>query len=415
MMELQLAKTEKVVEFDVVIVGAGIVGSALACALGDSDLKVAVVEARSLCSEWPNQVDSINGYDARVSALTVASQQFLQQIAVWPLIREQRLSPYQHMHVWDAEGTGAIDFHAEDIHQPELGHIVENNITAAALLQCLEQQKNIELISGVTLEAIESTDEVDNHHRLLLSDGRKLQVSLVVAADGANSIIRAMANFAMREWEYGHQAIVCTVETELSHLQTAWQRFLPEGPLAFLPLSSASDNHQRCSIVWSAKSAYAEELLKLKDREFSLALEAAFECKLGAVKAVSERFAFPLRQRHAIDYIKPGLALVGDAAHTIHPLAGQGVNLGLMDVQVMAEELLRAHERELDVGSEMVLGRYQRRRKAANLSMMLSMEAFKRLYEETSLPVRWARNTGMRWLDKSPPLKHRLMRQAMGL
>jgi 2-octaprenylphenol hydroxylase len=404
-------------QYDVIIVGAGIVGSALACALGGSDLKVAVIEGRPLDSDWPEQIDTVEGFDCRVSALTLASQQFLQSLAVWPLLAEHRLSAYQHMHVWDAEGTGSIDFHADEIHQAALGHIVENTITMAALLQVLQQQRNVALFSGVKLQsmdAIESQAEA-NEHLLTLDDGRKIQAKLVVAADGGQSIVRQLAGFTLREWDYGHQAIVCTVACEQPHQQTAWQRFLPEGPLAFLPLATATASQQFCSIVWSALPDYADRLMAMGDKAFSLALQQAFESKLGEVQAVSRRFAFPLRQRHAIDYIKPGLALVGDAAHSIHPLAGQGVNLGLMDVQVLAEELLRAQQRQLDIGSELVLGRYQRRRKTENLAMMAAMDGFKRLFEQPSLPLRWARNTGMRWLDKAGPLKRRIMRRAMGL
>ncbi len=399
--------------FDVIIVGAGMVGSALACALGGSSLSVAVIEAQTLSDSWPEQGDSVMGFDTRVSALTVASQRFLQSLGVWCLITDHRVSPYRHMHVWDAEGTGSIDFSAQDINQPVLGHIVENRLTATGLLKKLNQHRNVHLIASAAVDGLQSLDS--GGYKLLLQDGRQYQAPLIVAADGARSNIRTQADFTMREWAYNHHAIVATVKTEKPHKETAWQRFLPEGPLAFLPLQSDAGNQQYCSIVWSAIPQYAENLMAQDDQLFADSLAAAFEYQLGDVLATSQRFSFPLGQRHAVDYCKPGLALVGDAAHTIHPLAGQGVNLGLMDVQVLSEELLRAEQRQLDVGSMAVLARYQRRRKAANLGMMASMEGFKRLFAQNALPVRWARNTGMRWLDKMTPLKHRVMRQAMGL
>ena len=296
-----------------------------------------------------------------------------------------------------------------------LGHIVENSITSSALVECLQHQSNIEVIAPAKLQGVSSTAATPYGYTLTLDDGRVLQSALVVAADGANSKVRRLLDIEMREWDYDHQAIVCTVATEKSHQHTARQRFLPEGPLAFLPLADASNGQQYCSIVWSAIPEYAEELMQMDDQHFSAALGRAFEHTLGDITSVSRRLSFPLRQRHAVDYVKPGLALVGDAAHTIHPLAGQGVNLGLMDVKVLSEELLRARRRQLDIGSQLVLGRYQRRRKAANLGMMAGMEGFKRLFERPSLPVRWARNTGMRWLDKALPLKHQVMRRAMGL
>ncbi|MFA7555532.1 MAG: FAD-dependent monooxygenase [Spongiibacteraceae bacterium] len=401
-------------QFDVIIVGAGIVGSALACALGGSRLRVAVVESQVFSGEWPEQAAAIDGYDLRVSALTLASQHFLQSLHIWPELIERRASAYTQMHVWDADGTGNITFNAADVNQSVLGHIVENRITSTALLKQMQQHGNVQLLAPLKLQSIEPVD--DGHgYRLLLDDGRRLTTSLLVAADGANSNIRSLAGFETREWDYHHHAIVCTVKTQLPHQQTAWQRFLPEGPLAFLPLTTAAGDQQFCSIVWSALPGYADNLMQLSDEDFCLALAQAFEYRLGEVAAVSRRVEVPLRQRHAVDYIKPGLALVGDAAHTIHPLAGQGVNLGLMDVQVLSEELLRAHRREIDLGSMAVLSRYQRRRKAANLGMMAGMEGFKRLFAQPALPVRWARNAGMRWLDRTTTLKRRVMREAMGL
>lgn len=401
------------VVYDIVIVGAGIVGSALACALAKSSFNIAIIEAQERVIDRNEQATSVDGFDVRVSAITIASQQLLEDIGAWEIIAENRLSPYRHMHVWDAEGTGSIDFDADDINQPALGHIVENKVTADALTQCMNRQTNLHRIVPAILEEIEPLQ--NGAYLLTLGDGRQLQTSLLVAADGANSKVRALEHIAMREWDYNHHAIVATVKTELSHGHTARQRFLPEGPLAFLPLSSAQDDTHYCSIVWSAIPSYAENLMALTDDEFTEALAAAFEYQLGSISAVSRRFSFPLRQRHVVDYIKPGLALVGDAAHTIHPLAGQGVNLGLMDIKTLSEELLRSQQRGLSPGSIAVLERYQRRRKGANLAMMAGMDGLKRLFSETTLPVRWARNSGLRWLDKSKMLKRQIMKRAMGL
>jgi 2-octaprenylphenol hydroxylase len=403
---------DRVHEFDVIIVGSGIAGSALACALGGSSMRVAIIEAQALSTQWPDQKDSVDGFDSRVSALTIASQDFLQSISVWPAIVEKRVSPYRHMHVWDAEGTGSIDFSASDINEPFLGHIVENRLTVNALVRRMEQCSNVQIIDQMRLEKFSSGDE---GNEIVLADRRVLRAPLVVAADGANSQIRAQAGFVMREWEYGHKAIVATVQTSKKHQQTAWQRFLPEGPLAFLPLQSSNPDEHLCSIVWSAIPQYAENLMEQNDSEFRQSLAAAFEYQLGDVTAISSRSCFPLKQRHAVSYVKTGLALVGDAAHTIHPLAGQGINLGLMDVKVLAEELLRAESRGLSPGELTSLQRYERRRKGSNLAMMASMEGFKRLFEQRSLPIRWARNTGMHWLNKTSLLKHQLMRKAMGL
>lgn len=403
--------------YDVIIVGAGLAGSALAAALISSGLDVAIIEAQPLNCDWPVCGDDVDGFDLRVSALTESSRRWLEALGVWSEIAAQRISAYQHMTVWDADGTGRIDFSAGDIREPALGHIVENRLTTTALAKKLQSSRQLDIYSPARLEALQTCDDTEGGHLLRLAGagGRLLQAPLIVAADGANSWLRREAGLATREWEYGQNAIVATVKTEQGNAATAWQRFLPEGPLAFLPLRTATGDDHFSSIVWSADTAEAERLMALNDSAFRSALGQAFEHRLGAVVAVSRRASFPLRQRHAVDYVCPGIALIGDAAHTIHPLAGQGINLGLLDAQVLSEEILRASKRSLNVGHLSVLQRYQRRRKADNLAMMATMEGFKRLFAARALPVRWARNAGTRWLDRQLPLKRRLVRAAMGL
>ena len=400
--------------YDVVIVGAGIVGGALACALADSSLRVAVIEARSLPTIWPPRSEGVSDYDARVSALTLASRQWLQQLCVWDDVVAERVCAYRQMHVWDADGVGAIDFNAAEVGQVALGHIVENRLVAIALAQQLtahQRRGHLNLYSPNALT--EFQQQAGGGHLLQLDNGEQISTTLVVAADGALSPLRQRCGFEMREWDYGHHAIVTTVQIARPHQHTAWQRFMPEGPLAFLPLAGGDGRY--CSIVWSTLPERAEALMALSADDFADALSTSFERCLGDIEQVGERHCVSLRQRHAVNYIKPGIALVGDAAHTIHPLAGQGLNLGLMDARVLAEELLRAERRQLSVGERAVLGRYQRRRKAANLSMMAGMEGFKRLFENPQLPLRWARNTGMRWVSDFTPLKQQLIRSAMGL
>lgn len=410
-------------QFDVVIVGAGIAGSALACALADTRLRVALIEVQALATAMPRPAAGVNGFDPRVSALTVASQQLLARLGAWDLIAAQRVCGYREMQVWDAEGTGSIHFDCADIHQPVLGHIVENRLITAALAQQLPLIGNVSVLAPQQLQSMEP--RAGGGHHLLLESGLALEADLVVGADGAMSIVRKLMGLKTREWDYGHHAIVATIETSLPHRRTAWQRFMPSGPLAFLPLQTGSldtgpldagdGSQQFCSIVWSAESDSAQQLMALDDAAFRIALADAFEHRLGDIVSISKRFMFPLKQRHAVDYIAPGIALIGDAAHTIHPLAGQGINLGLLDVIALAESLQHASARGLACGDMAVLGRYQRARKGHNLLMMGVMEGFKRLFEQPALPLRWLRNEGLRQVDAKPWLKREIMRQAMGL
>jgi 2-octaprenylphenol hydroxylase len=255
--------------------------------------------------------------------------------------------------------------------------------------------------------------EEEAQHGIILGDQQRLSAHLVIAADGPRSRLRQWAGLPTRAWDYEQEAIVCTVETSEPHQFTAWQRFSLSGPLAFLPLSAGSGHYS--SIVWSQDTGEARRLMALGDTDFVRALEQAIEHQLGTIQAVSRRFAFPLQQRHAKNYTRPGLALIGDAAHSIHPLAGQGVNLGYSDVRVLLEEMQRARQANITPDTPALLARYQRRRKGENLATMAAMEGFKQLFSRDELPVRWLRNTGMRWLDGNGLLKNRIAAQAMGV
>ncbi|PLW83550.1 2-octaprenyl-3-methyl-6-methoxy-1,4-benzoquinol hydroxylase [Kineobactrum sediminis] len=398
--------------YDIAIVGGGIAGSALALALSGQGLALTVVEAGSPPPATLPDAVGLEHFDPRVVALNPQSRALLQQWGAWQGIEDYRSCAYRHMTVWDAEGTGAIDFDSADIGAGALGYIVENRALLRSLAGRLDSCNDVQLRPSERLR--NCMPQANNNFLLELASGARLQAPLVVAADGALSRVRDLFGFATREWDYGHHAIVATVQVESSHNATAWQRFLPSGPLAFLPLPGGEQGHF-CSIVWSLQSSRVEEVMALSDSEFCAALGAAFEHRLGGISGCSRRHAFPLRQRHATHYVQPGVALVADAAHTIHPLAGQGINLGLQDVSVLAEEVLRARQRGLQPGSLPVLHRYQRRRKGENLAMMAAMEGFKRLFEQPALPLRWLRNAGMRGVNQARPLKRQLMRHAMGM
>ena len=403
-------------QYDIIIVGGGMVGTALACALAQSRFRIALIEAGSL--PGPLQLNAETPFEPRVSALTQASRNLLDNLGVWQPISAHRVSPYSHMQVWDGEGTGRIQFSASDIGQPVLGHIVENKVVVSCLFERAAELANVTIKADTQVTDVQT--DAEGSAILVLSDGSQLNASLVVGADGAQSNIRQLTGFETREWDYDQQAIVTTVRTEQPNQATAWQRFLSTGPLAFLPLQQPATDETRegqyySSIVWSLDSEQVADIMALNDAEFNAALTQAFENKLGAVEWSDQRFAFPLRQRHVTQYVQPGIALVGDAAHTIHPLAGQGVNLGFMDIAVLAEELLRAEVRELSPGDPSVLQRYQRRRQSDNLLMAGAMEGFKRLFGETAPAVRWLRSSGMSLVDQFTPLKNTLISRAMGL
>lgn len=397
--------------FDIVIVGAGIAGTALAVALSGAGLSIALIEAQALDSPQLPLARGVHDFDPRVSALTPRSRAFLEKLGAWEAIAAYRSCAYRHMTVWDAQGTGQIEFDRTEVNAPELGHIVENRAIVSALLHKVGTA-GISLLSPAVLQSCTRLDS--SRIVLTLDGGDKLEAGLLVAADGAKSRVREIMGFRSREWDYGHHAIVATVEVARTHEDTAWQRFLPSGPLALLPLPG-SDSRHYCSIVWSLQDHLVAAVLAQGDAAFCEALETASESRLGAVLASSRRLAYPLRQRHAVDYVQPGVALVADAAHTIHPLAGQGINLGLQDVAVLAKEILAGHANGVSVGQLELLRRYQRRRKGENLMMMTAMDGFKRLFEQESLPLRWLRNAGMRRVDRLPLIKQQLIRHAMGL
>lgn len=392
---------------DLLIVGAGMVGSALALALQHSGLEILLLDGSPLSIK---PFDQQSAFEPRVSALSAASQRILERLGAWQGISERRLSPYSDMRVWDGSGTGQIHFSAASVHAEVLGHIVENRVVQDGLLERLHDSE-IGLLANARLEQMRRSGD---DWLLTLADGRTLRAPLVIAADGANSAVRRLTGCETREWDYLHHAIVTSVRCAQPHQATAWQRFTDEGPLAFLPL--LRDGQQDwCSIVWSTTPEQAEHLMALSDEGFCAGLERAFEGRLGSVLQADPRVCVPLRQRHAKRYVAEGLALIGDAAHTIHPLAGQGVNLGFLDAAVLAEELQHAYERGERLADIRVLSRFERRRMPHNLALMAAMEGFERLFQADPLPLRWLRNSGLKWVEQLPEAKALFVRQALGL
>ena len=401
--------TPSVQPVDVLIVGAGMAGLTMALAVSHLPSTIRIIDPKppQTAQQWSPQ------FDPRVSALTQASESMLRNLGVWPVMEQHRVAPFLDMDVWDREGTGNIQFCAREVGAKRLGCIVENRVTSACLFEQVQQADNIEF-QGLGLARVLESDcgwlvELDN--------GEQIAPKLLIAADGARSRVRDQLGFRCRTWDYGQQALVTTVTTEKPHGDCARQVFLETGPLAFLPLRQTTDQKrsQISSIVWTTTPDQAQTLLAKTDGEFCKELGFAFEHRLGKILEVESRHCFPLQQNHAVDYVMPGVALIGDAAHSIHPLAGQGINMGLLDAAVLAEEIERAVNLELPLEDFSVLRRYQRRRKPQNLLMMSTMEGFKRLFGTGLPPLRVARNMGMSLLNGHTLIKGQILSRAMGL
>jgi 2-polyprenylphenol 6-hydroxylase len=385
--------------YDVAVVGAGMVGAALACALGRAGFRVALLE--QIKAEGFNPA----AYDLRVSAISPATRNVLLNLGAWEAVQALRVSPYRSMYVLDAAGDGAIRFEAADLQMDHLGYIVENRLLQSVLLDVIKTTPEVDLFCPVGIRNLRVEAEFVD----IETTDLPLRAALVVGADGAHSPVRGLAGIAVQNWHYEQRGLVATVATESSHECTAWQRFLPTGPLAFLPLEDG-----RCSVVWSTTPVQAEELLALPSPQFCARLADAFEHRLGRILDVSERSAFPLQFMHARRLIGDRIALVGDAAHVVHPLAGQGVNMGMLDIAELVYCLEQARANRNDFGGIKTLRRYERARRNENWMLGLSLDGIKRLFAAEWPPVVALRNRGLKLADHWPPLKHFFMRRAMG-
>ncbi|MGE3919807.1 MAG: UbiH/UbiF/VisC/COQ6 family ubiquinone biosynthesis hydroxylase [Gammaproteobacteria bacterium] len=417
--------------FDIIIIGAGIVGLTMANLAAENGFDVAVVEAspapqtslgkgsyvdsketklplpqRLSGGESWGEREQKSPYSLRVSAITPSSEKIFQLIGIWDELINTRVSPFQKMHVWDELGSGSIDFDAATRYETSLGHIIENDIMLAALLKKAHSLANITFFYDFTPKNI----VISNQIATLKHEDFDLNAKLIIGADGAKSWLRNQLHIPIETYQYHQNALVAVIQTEKPHQKTAWQRFLSDGILAFLPL----ENPYFSSIVWSTTPALAEKLLQLEPSEFNAYLSKRFENTLGKTKLESKRQTFPLRMLHAKDYVGTRVALIGDAAHTIHPLAGQGLNLGLADAFELAKLINHAHQAKQDIGHLSVLKKYQTKRKLQNQIMISSMAGFKDLFLKKSSPIVLARNLGLSLSNRIPFIKNFFIQQSRG-
>lgn len=387
--------------FDLVVVGAGIVGSTAALAAARDGLKVALVEAREPA---PWQADAP---DLRVVAFAPDNATLLDELGAWESVRAARAFPYRRMRVWDAAGGGELCFDADALGRAELGHIIENALLADRLWAACGREPGIDRHCPARVEALSQDEDAAT---VMLAEGGVLRGRLVLGADGAASRLRTLAGLEAPRHDYGQRGLVAYVGTEAPHEDTAWQRFLPTGPLAFLPCADG-----RCSIVWTLPEAEAQRLLEADETTFLRELTRAFDARLGEVVSVSARAAFPLRRQLADRYVSGRVALAGDAAHVVHPLAGQGVNLGLRDVAALRETWRKARAAGADPGAPHRLARWERTRRSENTLAAYSFEAINRAFSNDALLPTLLRGHALGLANRLPPLTRLLWHRAAGV
>jgi 3-demethoxyubiquinol 3-hydroxylase len=388
---------------DIAIVGAGVVGAAAALALARDGWQVALIEAREP-SRW-----RADAPDLRVYAFAPDNAALLDDLGVWNAIRDARVQPYRGMRVWDAAGGDELRFDADAFGRRELGWIVENGLLVDRLWAALPD-------AGVRVlcpEQLVSFEQNADQATLELHGGARLRARLVLAADGGDSKLRTLVGIDTYTHDYGQNGLVAFVDHEHPHEATCWQRFLPTGPIAFLPF--AGNEGHRSSIVWTLPEAEAVRLLHVDETTFLRELESAFAGTLGTLTAVSKRVAFPLRRQLAERYVEGRVAVIGDAAHVVHPLAGQGVNLGLRDVAALRTMLRKQRTAGRDPGAAAPLGRWARERRSENALAAYSFDGLNRLFSNDDLLATLARGPLLGLIGKLPPLRHAFWKHAAGL
>lgn len=388
------------VDADIAVIGGGMVGGALACALAGAGLSVVVVDPE------PAQTQIAAAFDGRASAIAAGSKQVLSTIGLWHDIAPQA-QPILDIRVSDGNSPLFLHYDNVALGDGPLGYIVENRVLRRAVFAMLDRLENVALLDGRTALSLKRGPA---RAVVALDDGSRVNAALAIAADGRGSPTRMAAGIGVTQWRYGQTGIVCTVAHERPHDGVAQEHFRPPGPFAILPMTG-----NRSSIVWTERDELAAAIMALDEVGFTAELALRFGDYLGALEVVGPKFSYPLALLHADSYVGERLALAGDAAHAMHPIAGQGFNLGVRDVAALGEVVVDAARLGLDIGSTAVLERYQRWRRFDNSLMLAVTDGLNRLFANDVAPIRLARDAGLAAVNKMPSLKKALMRHAMGV
>lgn len=404
---------------DITIIGGGCVGLTAAIGLANNGFNVTVVDAASDHTELTTP-------ELRVSAISAASENIFRALGNWQHLDQSRFAPYTKMSVWDKDSFGKIEFDSAQISEPRLGHIIENNNIRNSLITLARSHDNIQLLFDKKVNSLHTTNNQQNQTQqvyITLEDGTPIISKLLVAADGAHSWVRKQLKTPMVFSDYDHHALVATIQTTEPHQACARQVFLNTGPLALLPLQITGQDQEQnlepnqCSIVWSSSPEHVQQLKDMTEQEFNQSITAATDSVLGPITLTSQRVSYPLTMRYAKQWINQGVIFMGDAAHTIHPLAGLGMNLGLLDaaslVQVLATPTLLNAEKSGELNKQ--LRKYQGWRKAEAQTYIAAMAALKSLFEGDNKFKKLIRGFGLLITNKTDVVKHKIIQQAMGI
>ena len=403
--------------FDIVIVGAGMVGAALATGLGRSGFRVALVD-RGSAPEFDPSLPP----DIRVSALSAGSERYLNDLDVWPSMLAMRATPYARLAVWDEtrhplsnllpRKVADVVFDASNLSARHLGHIVENRITQQALWNSAAALHSVSLFPD---NAVSHLENGNNHAAVTLEDGTELECQLVVGADGEASGVRELAGIGVTRDQYQQQAMVISVRYQGAVEDITWQGFYPSGPRAFLPLHSAGNGESWASLVWYDSPEQLARLKSLDDRALMAEIQNAFPPELPLLTHIEAKASFPIARQHAKTYVNNRVVLAGDAAHTINPLAGQGVNLGFQDALCLQTVIREAKRAGCDLADPAWLTKYERQRRPANRRMMMAMDVFYHLFSNRTPPLHLLRNLGLGATKAMPFARNRVAKYAMGI